>query len=262
MGCRRAARTPLPPAACWTLQPRSPACPATPPARHQPAPLPTPTCPHPAASQTHPCVSVCPLRLVSASHAPAHPTPACPADLVFQVVHAMWRRLERATAAAAAGGGSARPGSVAGASQDRFWQVGVWCGVVWGVPVGLSHAPLPAGLRPDTLLGSRVPSMPKRSLSLPLRLASCALTQSGSLPKRSLHLVTFSCLLPFPWQAVARKPAALAFFAKYYRQQVGAADRQYHLVLHGTACYHGSLRPGACFWPSRSVAAPHSPKPA
>ncbi|EFN53979.1 hypothetical protein CHLNCDRAFT_135924 [Chlorella variabilis] len=62
-------------------------------------------------------------------------------DLVFQVVHAMWRRLERATAAAAAGGGSARPGSVAGASQDRFWQ------------------------------------------------------------------------------AVARKPAALAFFAKYYRQQ-------------------------------------------
>lgn len=54
----------------------------------------------------------------------------------------MWRRLERATAAAAAAGGSSRPGSVAGTSQDRFWQ------------------------------------------------------------------------------AVARKPAALAFFAKYYRQQV------------------------------------------
>ncbi|KAL4440601.1 hypothetical protein ABPG75_003602 [Micractinium tetrahymenae] len=62
-------------------------------------------------------------------------------DLVFRVVHAMWRRLERATAAAAAVGGSTRPGSVASASQDRFWQ------------------------------------------------------------------------------AVARKPAALAFFAKYYRQQ-------------------------------------------
>lgn len=54
----------------------------------------------------------------------------------------MWRRLERATAAATAAGGSSRPGSVAGARQDRFWQ------------------------------------------------------------------------------AVARKPAALAFFAKFYRQQV------------------------------------------
>ncbi|KAL4852826.1 hypothetical protein ACK3TF_006093 [Chlorella vulgaris] len=62
-------------------------------------------------------------------------------DLVFQVVLAMWRRLERATAAATAAGSSSRPGSVVSASQDRFWQ------------------------------------------------------------------------------AVARKPAALAFFAKYYRQQ-------------------------------------------
>ncbi|PRW05770.1 Vacuolar sorting-associated 16 [Chlorella sorokiniana] len=62
-------------------------------------------------------------------------------DLVFRVVHTMWRRLERTTAAAAAAGSSGRPGSVGSAAQSRFWQ------------------------------------------------------------------------------AVARKPAALAFFSKYYRQQ-------------------------------------------
>jgi hypothetical protein len=68
------------------------------------------------------------------------------ADLVFQVVHAMWRRLERATSAAAAAGGSTRPGGPAAAAQERFWR------------------------------------------------------------------------------AVARQPAALAFFAKYYRQQVGSCS--------------------------------------
>lgn len=74
--------------------------------------------------------------------APSHPPKPIKTDLVFRVVHAMWRRLERSTATAMAVGGTTRPGSVAGASQERFWQ------------------------------------------------------------------------------AVARKPAALAFFAKYYRQQV------------------------------------------
>jgi hypothetical protein len=83
----------------------------------------------------------------------ACPPPSPGADLVFQVVHSMWRRLERATAAAAAAGSSARPGSVAAAQQDRFWQ------------------------------------------------------------------------------AVARKPAALAFFAKYYLQQVCAATLQLVLLL-------------------------------
>lgn len=68
----------------------------------------------------------------------------------------MWRRLERATAAAAAGG-TARPGSAVGARQDRFWQ------------------------------------------------------------------------------AVARKPAALAFFAKYYRQQVGGASLAALLSRSGAA---------------------------
>ena len=43
--------------------------------------------------------------------------PPSPADLVVRVVHAMWRRLERTTAAAAAAGSSSRPGSVASGAQ-------------------------------------------------------------------------------------------------------------------------------------------------